>query len=212
MQFDPLANANFPNMTMERFSHRGFSSLPDHIFLRLCNITRRVIDSNFGADIGLDAQTTRFLVCAVEMKSPQNPGALNFALNSLVEGLRGVTLECVSKFTQRDGAAFVEFKLPNGVRQFIFHPLPFKVPVRIIRHPRLNTIHIEFILTSVPPNTKFYLCFGELETFRCVQCSVCTKTMRKCSQCKNQDTAVRYCSKECQVAHWPVHKAFCSPK
>ena len=209
MQFDPLAGANFPNMTLQRFSHRGQSTLPDHIFLRVVNLTRRAIDGRFGSDIGLDAQTIRFHACAVEMQTTENPGSVNFALNSLMEGLEDVTLACVSKFTQRGGAAFVELKLPNGVRQLIFNPLPFKLPARLIRNPETNAVHVEFILVGAPSNTKFYLCFGEIETFRCVHCSKCAETMRKCARCRSKDASVRYCCEACQLAHWPVHRKFC---
>ena len=45
-------------------------------------------------------------------------------------------------------------------------------------------------------------------------CANCNKTaaeldikLKQCGKCHTQP----YCSRECQVAHWPVHKALCSP-
>jgi hypothetical protein len=35
--------------------------------------------------------------------------------------------------------------------------------------------------------------------------SATRKSMLKCTRCRQ----VNYCSRECQVAHWPVHKTFC---
>jgi hypothetical protein len=209
MQFDELAGANFPNMSLQRFSHRGQSAIPDEIYMRACNVTRRLIDGKFGNDIGQDAQTIRFHACVLEMKTTTIPGSVKFSLNSLMEGLEGITLNCVSKFTQRDGAAFVELKLPNGVRQLVFNPVPFKFPAWLVLNSETNAVEFELFFVRAPPNTKFYMCFGEIETFRCVQCSVCAETMRKCVRCKSPQTAVRYCSKECQLAHWPVHRTFC---
>lgn len=41
-------------------------------------------------------------------------------------------------------------------------------------------------------------------------CKICSKTenLSKCGKCR----AVAYCSRDCQVAHWPKHKATCQPK
>eukprot|EP00884_Botryococcus_braunii_P001214 jgi/Botrbrau1/11093/Bobra.0219s0004.2 len=45
-------------------------------------------------------------------------------------------------------------------------------------------------------------------------CATCGKAvggavkLRECSKCR----AVRYCGRDCQVAHWPVHKLVCKPK
>jgi hypothetical protein len=98
----------------------------------------------------------------------------------------------------------MELKLPNGIRQLIFKPIPFTLNARLI-----GALKLEFLLLGLPKNIKYYICFGEIETFRCVNCLVCAETMCKCGRC---DVAVRYCSRKCQVAHWPVHKAFCAEK
>ena len=209
MQFDPLVRANFPQMTLSRFSHRGQSPLPDDIFLRVCTITRRLIDAKFGLDIGLDVLRINFEAAATEMKTTVNEGCMNFSLNMILPGMETATLESVSKFTQRDGAIFVELKLPYGKRQFIFNPVPFTLPARLTRNPENNHVIVEFAFTTAPKNTKFYMCFGELETYRCTHCGTCKEKMRKCAKCKDSKLSVRYCSKECQLAHWPAHKAFC---
>jgi hypothetical protein len=40
---------------------------------------------------------------------------------------------------------------------------------------------------------------------KCRQCSKASESLQRCGRCKT----VCYCSKECQVAHWPTHKANC---
>ena len=43
------------------------------------------------------------------------------------------------------------------------------------------------------------------------QCACCEKfedKMKRCARCRN----VRYCSKDCQVKHWTMHKSLCVAK
>ena len=43
------------------------------------------------------------------------------------------------------------------------------------------------------------------------QCACCEKfedKMKRCARCRN----VRYCSKDCQVKHWTMHKPLCVAK
>ena len=43
-------------------------------------------------------------------------------------------------------------------------------------------------------------------------CAACDKPLAKsykCSRCREAGIHARYCSKQCQVAHWPVHRAVC---
>jgi ankyrin repeat protein len=49
------------------------------------------------------------------------------------------------------------------------------------------------------------------QTGVCAACGVSSSSgahFKKCSRCK----AVRYCSKDCQLTHWPVHKASCAER
>ena len=32
---------------------------------------------------------------------------------------------------------------------------------------------------------------------------------KRCATCRASRVAVRYCSKDCQIAHWPIHKLRC---
>lgn len=46
-----------------------------------------------------------------------------------------------------------------------------------------------------------------------VPCSFCGKKfgLQQCSGCSRTDN-IRYCSRECQLAAWPEHKAVCASK
>ena len=41
----------------------------------------------------------------------------------------------------------------------------------------------------------------------CTHCGACTATSQHCGACH----IALYCNRACQRAHWPLHKAFCSP-
>ena len=46
----------------------------------------------------------------------------------------------------------------------------------------------------------------------CTGCGEALEKSYKCSVCRCAGLHVRYCSKSCQVKHWPVHKALCGGK
>ena len=43
----------------------------------------------------------------------------------------------------------------------------------------------------------------------CAGCHRSPQASFKCSRCRAADVHARYCSRECQVKHWPVHRAVC---
>jgi zinc finger MYND domain-containing protein 10 len=47
---------------------------------------------------------------------------------------------------------------------------------------------------------------GLLDGFKCAKCT--KEAFKRCSKCKG----VWYCSRDCQVGHWPEHKAKCNEK
>ncbi|KDQ60401.1 hypothetical protein JAAARDRAFT_32798 [Jaapia argillacea MUCL 33604] len=47
-------------------------------------------------------------------------------------------------------------------------------------------------------------------TERCTKCSLSIGEVKSCSRCKGPNAA-KYCSKECQKAHWAIHKPICKP-
>ena len=47
---------------------------------------------------------------------------------------------------------------------------------------------------------------GLIEGFKCGKCQ--KEAFKRCSKCKS----IWYCSRECQVSHWPEHKEGCNKK
>lgn len=47
-----------------------------------------------------------------------------------------------------------------------------------------------------------------LSAVKCEACGAYKADLQQCSRCRN----VRYCSKDCQNQHWPVHKNQCHPR
>ena len=209
MQHNPVMQTLFPQMTETRLEFNGHGNVSEDVMTKVCARTKRLIESLFGGDIGLDVKRINFDVCAVQMQTTANPGAVDLALNTMTTGLQDITLNSVVKFTQRDSAVFIALKTPYGTRQFIFNLIPYTFPARLIQHPETKHVMVEFIMIGAHAHRKFYCCFGEIETFRCVRCGICQESMRKCGKCKASARTVRYCSKECQLAHWPEHSAHC---
>lgn len=68
---------------------------------------------------------------------------------------------------------------------------------------------------SVSSNVSLPPALGGLRCLRavdrdlpvCVQCQEPVQHMSRCSRCRQ----VVYCSRKCQVDHWPMHKRLCTP-
>ncbi len=56
---------------------------------------------------------------------------------------------------------------------------------------------------------KIHDSFGDAKTI--VACAHCAARIgiKRCARCSKAST-IRYCSRECQLAAWPAHKAICS--
>ena len=190
------------NICSERFD------VPRETLERLARLTAKKVDKYFGSDIGLDAMGLRFHPGAMELRTSKQSGSVSMSINSFDDRMKDFTLDCLTQFTHREGASFIEATMPYGVRQFLFHPMPFMLPARISVNESNNHVYIEFILTAVPKDIKFYMVFGEIETIKCAKCGVHALKMHKCARCK----CARYCSEECQKAHREQHKLICHRK
>lgn len=52
---------------------------------------------------------------------------------------------------------------------------------------------------------KYIMQPNKVENNRCLQCQELAERVSKCSRCKS----ALYCSRKCQMGHWPVHKVSC---
>lgn len=69
-----------------------------------------------------------------------------------------------------------------------------------------------YVIVRRPPNAprdqRIHL-FG-VPLRLCAACSKKLEKSYKCSNCREVGVHSRYCSKACQVAHWPVHRVVCA--
>src|ERR1044071_5380696 len=60
---------------------------------------------------------------------------------------------------------------------------------------------------SIRPNSQTMDRFPVLDICQNPTCKKHGERMKSCAVCRT-----RYCSRECQVAHWPIHKETCEKK
>jgi hypothetical protein len=179
--------------------------IPTDVLDSLSRITSHKIDNNFGNEIGKNAMGLKFHASAMEINVKDHAGSVGISLNTLDDRMKDLTVECITQFVERKGGFFIEAKMPYGVRQFFFNPVPFALPAVLALNTKPGHVFIEFILLQAPKDVKLYLSFGEIETIRCANCGVHALKMHKCARCK----CFRYCSKACQKADRQKHAQVC---
>ena len=79
----------------------------------------------------------------------------------------------------------------------------FKLPaIEILRE--VEILPNDAVLKDASTEARFVFGVVVKGEKRCTWCH--EPALQKCSTCKS----VRYCTRECQVAHWPVHKLQCN--
>jgi len=64
--------------------------------------------------------------------------------------------------------------------------------------------------TDGPESQQLFIVCIPLRICACCHRGLCKSY--KCSRCREVGVHARYCSRACQVQHWPVHKAVCGGK
>ena len=73
-----------------------------------------------------------------------------------------------------------------------------------------NDQGVEYQLFCLNPREQGVFYTMAVSLRMCSECNKRKMQFYKCSSCRNDDNYhVRYCSKACQRAHWPIHKLSC---
>jgi len=102
-----------------------------------------------------------------------------------------------------DGVVYIHWIGANGTYHatFVTHG-DKKVPPMLIWNS-MQEYELEYSMRNV---SELVITMGVLDLHICARCGA-SGSHKKCAQCS--DVCTRYCSKECQITHWRIHKKFC---
>jgi hypothetical protein len=198
----PGAQQLAPNV----FSYTGQANAPSEMQSALANRTMAFLQAHFPHEIGVGVRKVTVRPYALEMTVPPNMGSLTVVLETMHKCLKNLTLEKVGLFVQRDSVAVMRFDLEDGPRYLAVQSFPVACPIDLVATPE-GLVAIDVKLAHF--QGRMYLNICTVDRSACFQCGRSAERMFKCEGCKQVRTVTRYCSKECQEAHWPVHQAFC---
>ena len=100
------------------------------------------------------------------------------------------------------------FKMRDGVRNLAIHTVAQVCQTRLVDHPERG-LGVMFTFDQKAKKGKVFINLCILDLNVCFFCGESSEKMLACGGCKSVRTFTRYCSKECQEAHWEAHKPLC---
>ena len=191
-----------------RFEYTGRARVPHDVQVRLAEETLIHLQQNFGREIGMDVLKLNLLPHAVQMDVPEGAGSMVIVLEGLQPCLKNLSLEKVGDFAQRGQATVIRFDLEDGPRYLAVYLSPAACPMRIVRAANGNVgLELFFVHLALPTTVYANVCL--VDRYSCFRCGRMGTRMTCCGRCKQVETYTRYCSRDCQKEHWPIHKNFC---
>ena len=198
----PGAQQLAPNV----FSYTGQANTPAEVQASLASQTMACLQAQFQQEIGFGVRKVTLRPYALEMTVPPSMGSLTVVLEGMHKCLKNLTLGKVGLSVQKDSVAVIRFDLEDGPRYLAVQSFPVACPIDLVATPE-GLVAIDVGLDHFQGRMHLNIC--TVDRSACFRCGHSAERMFKCGECMQVRTVTRYCSKECQEAHWPVHEAFC---
>ena len=156
----------------------------------------------------IPAELEKKLVRAYASNVPINADkkSIRIILKSLHPAYDTLTSKGLIKHTILNQMVYIHWSGEDGPKHavFIIQEEETKGEVQLVHMPD-GTIHLVYEMEMIK---AFHLSMVILDFRTCSFCGA-DKSYKKCARCELATCRTRYCSKECQIAHWPKHKKYC---
>ena len=168
--------------------------------------THALLKTHFAPEIGA-VPRVNLMPCATRLQLPAGQETMFIGMNRFPHCVRQATLDKCEWYTQRGHACLIKFNFPDGPRMIVVHTTE-ELTIRVAMTEGIGT---GIMISSYPRDQPltFLLNISVVDAYRCFRCEATSGHLLICERCRAVGTYTRYCSRECQVANWPLHKGVC---
>ena len=122
--------------------------------------------------------------------------------------LRHITKDNVDYFKRKGPVTLIRFNAGDGPRFAAVYTSKRGCDTKLVE-TRMGGMGVEIYLLLLEPPTTLYVNVCAIDRHVCFHCGASGQKLKYCIKCRENKVPTRYCSKECQIAHWPRHAALC---
>ena len=134
---------------------------------------------------------------------------LNQSNPRLLRSLRHITAANINFFERRGQTTLIRFDAGDGQRFAVVYTSQKNCVTKMVPDVATEGVGVEIYLLFLEPPTTLYVNVCAIDRHICFQCGASCQRLKYCIKCRDNKVATRYCSKECQIAHWPRHAPLC---
>ena len=128
-------------------------------------------------------------------------------LTNFLRSLRHIHQNNITSFVQKGALALIQFDAGDGTRSAVVYTSQL-CPMRL-QETDVEGVGVEIIVMFLDRPTTLHVNICALDSHVCFNCGASGQKLKYCQKCRDVNVPTRYCSRGCQVAHWPRHAALC---
>lgn len=168
--------------------------------------THALLKLHFGGEIGA-VPRVNLMPCATRLQLPAGQETMFIGMAHFPQCVRRATLDKCEWYTQRGLMCLIKFNFEDGPRMLVVHTTE-ELTIRVGMTEAIGT-GIMLTTTQRDQPLTFLINISVVDAHRCFRCERTDGHLLICQRCRNVGTYTRYCSRECQVTHWALHKGVC---